>query len=242
MWHDRSMALLENEAPTTTTDAPAPASSDWFRRVAAVLLDGGILGGVTWLAVGSSTTVPTLQPPFAGGILSGGGATDAAAWFRDPWVLGAVVLLVLLQAWTGATPGKRLLGIAVVRPDTGRPAGLWRTVVRPFVHVIDSLLLIGYLRPLWNARRQTFADAILDTVAVPTRRAPLPPWLAGRLGPRSPGRSSAVTIAAAIACVLGLGFSFPSFRTQAVPATAGSSPPWWSTACAPPRARSAART
>jgi hypothetical protein len=39
---------------------------------------------------------------------------------------------------------------------------------RDIVHLLDSLpCYIGFLWPLWDAKRQTFADKILSTVVVP---------------------------------------------------------------------------
>ncbi|WP_158277202.1 RDD family protein [Serinibacter arcticus] len=208
------MVALQPDVSTTTRETRS--SDDWFRRVAAVLLDGSLLGGVTWLAVGAGSVVPSLQPPFSGGLVNPG-AGETMEWTRSGWVLATIAALVLLQAVTGATPGKRLVGVMVVREGTLRPAGLGRTLARPFLHVLDSLLLIGYLRPLWNPRRQTFADSILRTNVV-SRTPELPAWLANRVGPGSRRRSRLVTAAAGLVCALGVGLSFPIGRVAPVPA------------------------
>jgi len=40
--------------------------------------------------------------------------------------------------------------------------------VRDICHVLDTLAcFIGWLFPLWDARRQTLADKIMHTVVVP---------------------------------------------------------------------------
>lgn len=44
-----------------------------------------------------------------------------------------------------------------------------RTVLRSLAHLLDGILLVGYLRPLWHAERRTFADSILGTVVLRTR-------------------------------------------------------------------------
>jgi hypothetical protein len=39
--------------------------------------------------------------------------------------------------------------------------------VRDFAHLLDVLSLgLGYLWPLWDARRQTFADKVVRSVVV----------------------------------------------------------------------------
>ncbi|HYQ75043.1 RDD family protein, partial [Cellulomonas sp.] len=122
--------------------------------------------------------------------------------------------LVLLQAYTGATPGKRVAGVAVVRADTGAPAGLLRTLARPFVHVVDGILLIGYLRPLWHPMRRTVADSVLGTVAVLTRG---PAWLPGlEPVPRASRGSAAVTAAAIAVCAASAVLAVPTSSSGSV--------------------------
>ncbi len=41
------------------------------------------------------------------------------------------------------------------------------------MHVVDGLFYVGYLWPLWDAERQTFADKIIQTVVVRTPVQPL---------------------------------------------------------------------
>lgn len=190
--------------------APPPALAGWWRRVAAVVLDDLILAGVTWAGYGGGSPALSLHPPL--GAVSGAPRADGPA----PWAavaVGATLLaLVLLQAYTGATPGKRVAGVAVVRADTGAPAGLLRTAARPFVHVVDGILLIGYLRPLWHSRRQTIADSVLGTVAVGTRG---PAWFPGidPLPPRPSRGAVAVTAAAVAVCAAGAAFGVPGWTT-----------------------------
>ncbi|MFD6445474.1 RDD family protein [Promicromonospora sp. NPDC060204] len=177
-------------APVAAVDGPAYAT--WGQRVVAALLDDAILAGVTWLTLGANFSPVTLTPGFR--------AAGAENWGRGPLVLipvAALVALLVLQGTTGWTPGKLVLGIRVVREEEHRPAGLWRTPARWVLHVLDAILLIGYLRPLWHAKRQTFADSIVRTVVV-REVLDLPRW------PRI-----AVYVAAAAICVLGLGFCAP---------------------------------
>jgi uncharacterized RDD family membrane protein YckC len=92
------------------------------------------------------------------------------------FVLAAVgfVLGIGFQLWnscwrqgrTGATLGKRAVGIRLVGEQTGQPIGPGMAFVRQLVHVVDGFCYIGYLWPLWDDKRQTFADKILNTVVI----------------------------------------------------------------------------
>ena len=59
------------------------------------------------------------------------------------------------------------------------PIGFGMSIVRQIAHIVDGLVCyIGYLWPLWDAKRQTFADKIMTTVCVPLNPQPLPPGAA----------------------------------------------------------------
>ena len=54
---------------------------------------------------------------------------------------------------------------------TGEPMGAGMCFVRQVVHIVDSLpCYLGYLWPLWDAKRQTFADKIMTTVVVQQKK------------------------------------------------------------------------
>ena len=59
-------------------------------------------------------------------------------------------------------------GIAIHRESTGAPMGSgWSIFGRYVAHVLDVLpCLLGFLWPLWDKKRQTFADKICSTVSV----------------------------------------------------------------------------
>jgi Mce-associated membrane protein len=203
----------------TLVGAPEPVFASWIKRVVAAVLDSAIGAGTTFLALGDeSVTVPFIGTSFQA---AGAQGVPTPSWTDSGWVVGAVLLVIAMQAYLGVTPGKLVMGIAVVDEHDARPIGLARTTVRWLLHVLDSILLIGYLRPLWNAQRKTFADSIMATVVLDTRRPrrhrwfdpggdslvdPGPPrsWQAP-LGPRW---WSAATAIAAVACAAGVLFSF----------------------------------
>ena len=83
-----------------------------------------------------------------------------------------------LAGRTGQSWGKRMLGTHLHKESTGRPTGMWMAFVRDVCHILDALpCYLGFLWPLWDSRRQTFADKIVGTVVTPYT-TPLPEPLA----------------------------------------------------------------
>ncbi|MEP7018542.1 MAG: RDD family protein [Actinomycetota bacterium] len=196
-----------------------PVYASWLKRVVAAVLDGAIGAGVTFLALGDqSVTVPFIGVSFLQPAVQG---VPATSWNDSGWVVTTVLLMITMQAYLGVTPGKLVIGIAVVRDDDARPIGLVRTAVRSLAHILDSIFLIGYLRPLWNAQRKTFADSIMATVVLDTRRPRRHRWFApvgdpsldpgppqSWEAPSAPGWWRPATAICAVACAVGVLFSF----------------------------------
>ncbi|MGP0081711.1 RDD family protein [Mycobacterium sp.] len=72
------------------------------------------------------------------------------------------------QGTTGSSLGKSVMKIKVVSEVTGQPIGFGMSVVRQLAHFVDAIIcFIGFLFPLWDAKRQTLADKIMTTVVLP---------------------------------------------------------------------------
>ena len=68
------------------------------------------------------------------------------------------------QGKTGQTVGKSVVGLRLVAADTGQPIGALRCFLRDVCHILDTLACyVGWLFPLWDEKRQTFADKIMQT-------------------------------------------------------------------------------
>lgn len=88
--------------------------------------------------------------------------------------LGVVLMVILLirnyilrQGRTGYTWGKARVGIRVVNELDGQPAGVGKAVGRYFLHaLINQACYLDYLWALWDPRRQTITDKLLNTVVV----------------------------------------------------------------------------
>jgi uncharacterized RDD family membrane protein YckC len=78
-----------------------------------------------------------------------------------------IIYISIQQGETGQTPGKRMAGTKLIREADGQPIGAGLSVGRYFLHFIDSAICyVGWLFPLWDAKRQTIADKIVSTVVV----------------------------------------------------------------------------
>lgn len=181
--------------PDPEVERASVPRAPWLTRALAVVLDTALLGTCAWL-VAPGATAPELWPG-----LSSSAEPDASGGTTAA-VVAVVVALLLLQGWTGASPGKRAVGVVVVDTGTGRPVGFWRTLLRQVLHVLDAILLVGYLRPLWHPERRTFADSIARTDVV------VAPWPPAWHRVAAPVRRWARPVAVAL-CVLGVVGSFP---------------------------------
>lgn len=82
----------------------------------------------------------------------------------------SILLGLALGYWVGLqgqTPGMRIVGIKLVRDADGALLGGGMGVVRAICHYLDTLAcLIGWFWPLWDNKRQTFADKLVSTVVL----------------------------------------------------------------------------
>jgi uncharacterized RDD family membrane protein YckC len=75
-----------------------------------------------------------------------------------------------LAGKTGQSWGNRVLNMNLISEQTGQPIGPAKAFLRDLCHILDSLACyIGWLFPLWDSKRQTFADKIMQTVVIPSR-------------------------------------------------------------------------
>jgi uncharacterized RDD family membrane protein YckC len=120
-----------------------PPLAEWPQRALAALIDGAI----------------SAVPYYVLGLVS---------WFLGFVVgLGASLYLLYLAGTTGQSIGKKVIGIKLLREADGQVIGFGNAVVRAIAHVVDALPCgIGFLFPLWDAKKQTFADKIMQTVVV----------------------------------------------------------------------------
>ena len=167
--------------PAYGQPAPVPGGyplASWGKRLGAYLVDSllttavaivpGIIAVVA-LATGSHTSVD------ANGYTTSTVDGTAAAIGIVMYVL-ALALSFGFALWntgvrqgrTGQSLAKGWLGLMVVRETTGRPTGVGAGIGRMLMHTfIDgACCYLGFLWPLWDARRRTWGDMVVGSVVI----------------------------------------------------------------------------
>ncbi|QZY46350.1 RDD family protein [Mycolicibacterium austroafricanum] len=131
--------------------------------------------------------------------------TAADGWVRWLFIAALAVTFFLMAAnrlmlpvATGWTLGRALFGIAVRRADD-RPVGVLRVTGRELAHLLDTLaVFVGWVWPLWDRRRRTFADLLAGTEVYRVER------------PQRDMRRTVATVlvAAAVASVVAVGLGY----------------------------------
>lgn len=81
--------------------------------------------------------------------------------------LAYIIWNLVRQGRTGQTIGKSAMGTYCVRESDGQPIGAGLSIGRGILHIVDFIpCLLGFLWPLWDAKKQTFADKIVGSVVV----------------------------------------------------------------------------
>ena len=92
------------------------------------------------------------------------------------FLIGMFLYFVLLEAAWGATPGKRVLGMRVIR-EGGLPVGLRAALIRNVLRIVDGLPTLGILGAVLIATSQDrtrFGDRVARTwvvLSAPTNAA-----------------------------------------------------------------------
>lgn len=102
----------------------------------------------------------------------------ALGWF--------VVIYVLLQGATGATPGKLLMGVRVV-DQQGRPCGMVKSLVRSLLWVVDAAPwiipgLVGFITGLTSTGHRRVGDMAASTYVVAKASVGTPITVGGQGG------------------------------------------------------------
>jgi uncharacterized RDD family membrane protein YckC len=141
------MSSLDPSYSTAGTVALTSARAGFWRRFAAALIDGILLGIVSAI----------LQA-----ILGQDGGYGLGT-------LVSIGYFVYFHGTTGQTPGDAALSIRVVGKDDGAPIGYGRAFVRWLVSLVSAIVfLLGYLWMLWDSEKQTWHDKAANSVVVPS--------------------------------------------------------------------------
>jgi Mce-associated membrane protein len=181
---------IQARAQTTAAvpESPRDALAPWHLRAAAFAVD----------AVGCIAVAVTMA------LVAWTVDEHPVWWWACVSVAGLAILLMLvnrllLPTLTGWSVGRGLFGIGVVRRD-GAAVGPWGLLLRDLAHLLDAVSVVGWLWPLWDSRRRTFADLLLGTEV---RRVE-----SGQAVPELRRWTAAAILTAALLCVGGAAVSY----------------------------------
>ncbi|RSM77399.1 hypothetical protein DL991_19935 [Amycolatopsis sp. WAC 01375] len=142
---------------------PQTDYAHWGLRAAGTLIDFAPIFVLPIIGAIIATNANSL----IGGIISAIGYLAGIGWtVYNRWIK---------MGTTGQSLGKKMVNIKLVRESDGQPIGPLMAFVRDLCHNLDGWVCgLGYLWPLWDEKKQTFADKILSTVVVPGEAAAAP--------------------------------------------------------------------
>ena len=177
-------------SPSPAAALPKEAYTAWFTRVVGYVID--IVPAAVVMGIGAGIAFGTADNEcvsVAGQYEYGGYCTSSMTAFGVVVYILAYIVTLAYWIWnwgyrqgtTGQSIGKSVMKFKVISEKTGQPIGFGLSIVRQIAHVVDAIICyIGFLFPLWDAKRQTIADKIMSTVCVPMEQSalnpqPLPP-------------------------------------------------------------------
>lgn len=139
---------------------PLPPLASWGQRVGAYLIDQ------LMVLPGLLLTIP--------GIAQLATHSHGVSMVGLCLLIGGVLLAFGLHVWNrwlrqegSQSIGKKVMGLRLLNEATMTRPGAFGAFARDVCHMADSIACdIGYLWPLWDDKRQTFADKIMSTVVV----------------------------------------------------------------------------
>lgn len=180
------------EAPQAATAYPPPAAAApalpteaytaWGTRVVAWLIDAVpllILEGIGWgLLLGTRETacITDSSEYNLGQFCATGASTLGQVSIAVTGILALIYWIWNLgyrQGTTGSSIGKSIMKFKIINEKTGQPVGFGMSFVRELIYWVAAGLCVGIvwlvavLFPLWDAKRQTLVDKILNHAALP---------------------------------------------------------------------------
>ena len=154
--------MMDEQAPQPTY---LGRYAGFVTRLVAFIIDRAVVSIIVFIAVWA---IEWLMNAFEINVLI---LAEGERW-QIPLLLGAGIYLGLrliydIGFWllAGQTPGKRVLGVRIVRTD-GKRLNFWNALRRVLGYIVSSILFLGYLWILFDNRRQGFHDKLAGTMVV----------------------------------------------------------------------------
>jgi len=134
----------------------------WLLRVGARLIDGLVMYVpfvLCYIVFGATMDYETGDSnPLGVAFLIIGSLATIGLWI---WNRG------IKQGSTGQSIGKKVVGIRLVGADNYQAVGTGKAILRDVLgYILDSACILNLLWPLWDQRRQTWTDKVIDTYVV----------------------------------------------------------------------------
>lgn len=141
------------------TTATNPKYAGFWRRLSASIIDGLILS-----IIGISISSALGSNPFTQEAKTNLEVIDRVLTL----IVSVIYVLLFWVNYDGATPGKRFLGIKILK-ENGEKLSYPSAFIRYVGYWISSLpLLFGYFWMLWDKKKQTWHDKLAGTIVVKT--------------------------------------------------------------------------
>ena len=150
----------ETTQPAQWSPHQSGPRAGFWQRFAAVFIDGIVVGilPIIVIVIGAA----------------GKHAGVVALGYILYFVGGIAYEIYFVGGPTGATLGKRALGIRVIDFNTGGPIGYGRAFLRMIGRVVSgAICYLGYLWMLWDKEKQCWHDKMANDVVVPAQYYPV---------------------------------------------------------------------
>lgn len=108
-----------------------------------------------------------------GGLMASTAAEDGGAMAIVGGLIANLLAFVIsvgyyVYTWAiGTSVGMKVLGLRMVRADSGDAPGFGRAVVRYIVAILSSIPLgLGYFWAIWDGQKQTWHDKAAGTIVI----------------------------------------------------------------------------
>jgi uncharacterized RDD family membrane protein YckC len=157
---------------------PTESYTPWGTRALAYIIDN--IPVIVIVGIGYVIQMVTTEQTCYGGVSGPYSVGQVCA--NTPSTIGNIVYYLALlaaiafaiwnngykQGTTGQSIGKGMMNFKVVSEKTGQPIGFGNSVLRMFAHIVDAIpCYVGFFVPLFDAKRQTWADKIMTTICLP---------------------------------------------------------------------------
>ena len=157
--------------PTDSQGRPLPEA--WKRLVSGAIDWVGIsvIGWIIQSIILGGTSATTIDPETGAVTNTGGFLAGTFGSVIVVWLLWFLYFTVMNGMEKGQTVGKMVMKLQVRDEATGGPLGMGKSALRTFIMILLSIpcglgLLLSWLWPLWDAKRQTLHDKVANSIVV----------------------------------------------------------------------------